>query len=61
MIDHISLNVSDITTSKEFYLKALEPLGYKTHMEMPEWNLLGLGRESQTSGYSLPGVSRRPT
>ena|SRR3989344_4043215 len=29
MIDHITLRVSNIEKTKEFYSKALEPLGYK--------------------------------
>jgi predicted lactoylglutathione lyase len=45
MIDHISLKVGDITKSKEFYTKALAPLGYKVHMEFPEWKTVGLGAE----------------
>lgn len=45
MIDHISLKVSDVTRSKEFYAKALEPIGYKVHMEMPEWNVVGMGAD----------------
>ena len=33
MIDHIILTVSDVATSKAFYLAALEPLGYEVVME----------------------------
>lgn len=45
MIDHISLKVSDISKSKEFYVKALGPLGYTQHKEFPEWNLVGMGQD----------------
>lgn len=36
MIAHTSLAVSDYTKSKRFYLKALEPLGYRNNMEHGE-------------------------
>jgi catechol 2,3-dioxygenase-like lactoylglutathione lyase family enzyme len=36
MIAHISLNVSDVKKSKEFYLKTLEPLGYTLSMEFED-------------------------
>lgn len=35
MIDHTGINVSDFARSKAFYLRALEPLGYKLVMEVP--------------------------
>lgn len=34
MIDHLSLGVSDLTKSKEFYQAALKPLGYQIKVEM---------------------------
>ncbi|MGM0239370.1 VOC family protein [Enterococcus sp. AZ103] len=34
MIDHLSLGVSDLSKSKEFYSKALAPLGYQVKIEM---------------------------
>ena len=43
MLDHIGLNVSDFEVAKAFYLRALEPLGIRTVMEVPEWMSLGLG------------------
>jgi catechol 2,3-dioxygenase-like lactoylglutathione lyase family enzyme len=33
MLDHIALTVSDYERSKEFYEKALSPLGYGLMME----------------------------
>src|SRR3954462_5201962 len=36
MIDHTGLNVSDYPSSRNFYLKALAPLGYHLVMELPE-------------------------
>jgi len=35
MIDHIGVAVSDFARSKEWYAKALAPLGYKVMMEFP--------------------------
>ncbi len=36
MIAHTSLPVSDYPKSKAFYIKALEPLGYRNNMEYGE-------------------------
>jgi catechol 2,3-dioxygenase-like lactoylglutathione lyase family enzyme len=33
VIDHVGLGVSDLEASKAFYLRALEPLGYRLLME----------------------------
>lgn len=35
MIDHVGVSVSDFSKSKEFYTKALAPLGYTLLMEIP--------------------------
>src|SRR5919202_6623703 len=35
MIDHVTANVSDFDTAKDFYGKALAPLGYSVQMEFP--------------------------
>ena len=43
MIDHVSLRVSDITKAKEFYTKALAPLGYTLMRDMPEYGVAGYG------------------
>lgn len=48
MIDHISIHVNDIDTSKEFYSKALAPLGYAITTEMPEWKVVGLGVDGKS-------------
>ncbi len=34
MIDHLSLGVSDLAKSKDFYQEALKPLGYQVKLEM---------------------------
>ena len=33
MIDHVTANVGDLQSAKEFYGRALEPLGYTLQME----------------------------
>jgi catechol 2,3-dioxygenase-like lactoylglutathione lyase family enzyme len=43
MIDHITIHVSDWDKSKEFYSKALAPLGYAQTGEMEEWKVTGYG------------------
>jgi predicted lactoylglutathione lyase len=48
MIAHITINVSDYRKSKDFYLKALAPLGYNVEMEFPEDGVLGLGAHDKT-------------
>jgi predicted lactoylglutathione lyase len=47
MIDHISLHVSDIAKSKDFYTKALAPLGYTMMMEFPEFKVAGFGADGK--------------
>ena len=43
MIGHVSLHVTDFQKSKEFYTKALAPLGYVMVMEFAEWSVAGFG------------------
>lgn len=45
IIDHIGLAISDHAQSKEFYSKALAPLGIEEVMEMQGWS--GFGRDSK--------------
>jgi catechol 2,3-dioxygenase-like lactoylglutathione lyase family enzyme len=44
MIDHVTANVSDLDRSKDFYSKALAPLGYSMQMEFPEAAGFGTGQ-----------------
>lgn len=37
MLDHIGLDVVNLKESKEFYLKALKPLGYEIFIEWGAW------------------------
>jgi predicted lactoylglutathione lyase len=36
MIEHFSLPVRDFETSRDFYIKALKPLGYKMNMDFED-------------------------
>jgi len=49
MIDHTGLTVSDFARSREFYAKALAPLGYKVMMEFSEG-----GEEAAGFGVTKP-------
>jgi catechol 2,3-dioxygenase-like lactoylglutathione lyase family enzyme len=46
MIDHVGVNVSDYERSRDFYEKALAPLGYALLME-PRPGIGGFGREGK--------------
>lgn len=41
MIDHLSIGVTDLTKSKQFYESALKPLGYQVKIEMDHGVCLG--------------------
>lgn len=43
MFDHVGLNVRDYRASKEFYERALAPLGYHVVMDFPQWKACGFG------------------
>jgi catechol 2,3-dioxygenase-like lactoylglutathione lyase family enzyme len=51
MIDHTGFNVSDLESSKSFYLKALAPLGYGISLELE--GAAGFG--AQTGAGDDPG------
>jgi catechol 2,3-dioxygenase-like lactoylglutathione lyase family enzyme len=44
MLDHVKLFVSDVDRSREFYERALQPLGYRVLLE-PAPGAVGLGRD----------------
>ena len=46
MLDHVGLNVSDYDRSREFYARALAPLGYSLLME-PVPRTGGFGRDGK--------------
>jgi catechol 2,3-dioxygenase-like lactoylglutathione lyase family enzyme len=47
MIDHLTLTVSDLARSKEFYTRAFEPLGYSIVMDFGE--MVGFGEAGNAS------------
>lgn len=49
MIEHVSVPVSDYEKAKAFYGKALEPLGYTLHMDMPQHKAAGFMEGGHTS------------
>ena len=51
MIDHIGIQVSDLSQSKKFYQEALAPLGYTMLMELTK---------EQTGGFSGAGFGQAP-
>jgi catechol 2,3-dioxygenase-like lactoylglutathione lyase family enzyme len=50
MIDHTGVIVSDIARSKQFYLRALEPIGYQTLAEFPA-EMTG---STDVAGFGVP-------
>jgi catechol 2,3-dioxygenase-like lactoylglutathione lyase family enzyme len=36
MIDHVRIPVTDIAVSREFYVRLLEPLGYRVEKDLPD-------------------------
>lgn len=49
MIDHVTIKVSNLEVTKEFYLKALEPLGYK--LLHAEGAFIGLGKDNKADTW----------
>jgi catechol 2,3-dioxygenase-like lactoylglutathione lyase family enzyme len=47
MIDHVSIRANDIGKAKEFYIKALAPLGYSVMAEFAEYKVAGLGADGK--------------
>lgn len=54
MIDHLGISVSNFAASKDFYLKALSPLGIGVVMNVPKEES---GRASDFTGF---GYDRKP-
>ena len=58
MIDHIGIPVSDVARSKQFFVSALAPLGYKVIMDVGE--AVGMGAQAGPDfwiGKGQPGGS----
>ena len=47
MLHHVSINVGDFAKAKDFYSKALAPLGYALISEFPEWSVAGFGEQGK--------------
>lgn len=56
MIAHAALSVSDYNTAKEFFKKALAPLGYTFTQDHPEWKAGGYEEGGHTSFW----IGQRP-
>lgn len=41
MVDHASINVSNLGIAKKMYSAALKPLGYSVFMEVPDKKVMG--------------------
>jgi len=59
MIDHIGLAVSDFARSKEFFQRALAPLGYVVIMEFD--GAAGFGRDGKPDFWIGPGAAGSAT
>ncbi len=65
MIDHTGINVSDFENSKEFYTKALAPLGYQLLKEFDASvtgfiSLAGFGRDGKPDFWITQGEVNTP-
>ena len=61
MIDHTGFHVADIERSKEFYGKALAPLGYSLVHEMPEWKVAGYGEGGKADFWLVGDGAEKPS
>lgn len=59
MLDHVSLNVSDATKAKQFYSKALQPLGYTVFKEYAGG--FGIGEHGESSVWAQEAEIDKPT
>jgi catechol 2,3-dioxygenase-like lactoylglutathione lyase family enzyme len=65
MIDHTGVSVSDFKKSKEFYVKALAPLGYKMLAEFPasvtgSVDVAGFGEPPKPDFWISSGTPNHP-
>jgi catechol 2,3-dioxygenase-like lactoylglutathione lyase family enzyme len=58
MLDHVGINVSDYERSRDFYARALAPLGYELLME-PVPSMGGFGRDRKPDFWLTD--TREPT
>jgi catechol 2,3-dioxygenase-like lactoylglutathione lyase family enzyme len=50
MIDHLNIGVSDANRSRDFYVKALEPLGYRLTLSIPPEHAEDGGEQAKANG-----------
>ncbi len=65
MIDHTGLQVSDPDTSRRFYERALEPIGYRVLLELPKQAtggkvVLGFGEPPKPDFWMIEGSPNEP-
>lgn len=65
MIDHIALEVSNPSTSRSFYERALAPLGYRVRLEIPLEEtggrvVLGMGDSEKPDFWLIEGTPNKP-
>jgi catechol 2,3-dioxygenase-like lactoylglutathione lyase family enzyme len=61
MISHTTLHVSDIDKAKEFYKKALAPLGYVADKEYAEYKVVGFKSGEGNHDFWLHGNECKQT
>jgi catechol 2,3-dioxygenase-like lactoylglutathione lyase family enzyme len=59
MLDHVSLNVSNAAKAKQFYTKALQPLGYSLFKEYDGG--FGIGEGGESSVWTQEADIDKPT
>jgi catechol 2,3-dioxygenase-like lactoylglutathione lyase family enzyme len=59
MIDHTGINVSNFENSKEFYIKALAPLGYQLLKEFGD-SIAGFGIDGEADFWMMRGEVHTP-
>jgi catechol 2,3-dioxygenase-like lactoylglutathione lyase family enzyme len=59
MIDHTGINISNFEKSKEFYTKALAPLGYQLFREMND-TIAGFGIAEEPDFWMMRGEVHTP-
>mgnify|MGYP001093192662 FL=1 len=60
MIDHTGLTVRDLEKSKQFYERALAPLGYAVIMEIPGGHGVGFGEPPKPDFWIIRGEPNEP-
>ena len=59
MIDYTGINISNFDKSKEFYIKALDPLGYQLLKEFGD-SIAGFGIDGEADFWMMRGEVHTP-